>query len=198
MNFSGFETVNNQIQGIGQPVTIQVEPIKSTVNEDSFYKRNVSGYPVSVIPNEFEYRGEKVEMDQEMIKEYFGMMMKGELNDIRVWMDNTNVMNPTFYIDLKKNVININGNSTKIRPGTIRKEYKDRKEFITIIFEGGEKNVVKFHLERKKKVDHEQSGFFGFGGLSSYNSNDNIERYVYAYINGYVIADGKALVIDIR
>lgn len=131
-------------------------------------------------------------MDQEMIKEYFGMMMQGELNDIRVWMDNTNVMNPTFCIDLKKNEITINGNSTEIYPGTIRKEYKYRREFLTIIFEGrGGKNVVKFHLERRKKVDPNRIRTFCSG-------DGEILRYVYAYINGYVIADGKALVIDVR
>lgn len=189
--FAGFGSVNNQVHSIGQPVTVQVEPIKSTVNEDSFYKKGGFGYSVSVIPHEFDYREKEEKMNQEMIKEYFGMIMEGELNDIRVWTDNTNVMNPTFYIDLKKNVININGNSTEIYPGTIRKEYKDRKEFLTIIFEGREKNVVKFHLERRKKADPNRLGSCGGG-------SNEIMRYVYAYINGYVIADGKALVIDIR
>lgn len=133
---------------------------------------------------------EKKEVDQEMIKEYFGMMMESELNDIRVWMDNTNVINPTFCINLKNNSIVINGNSVEIHPVIIRKEMKERKEFLTIVFEGGE-NVVKFHLERRKKIDPNQ--------LRTFCSGDNeIMRYVYANINGYIIANGKALVIDVR
>lgn len=177
--------------GFGQPVkVVQMEQTGSSQStEDCFDERDLFGRSASVIPVDYNERKEK--MNQEMIKEYFGMMMQGELNDIRVWMDNTNVMNPTFCIDLKKNVIIINGNSTEIYPGTIRKEYKDGKEFLTIVFEGG-KNVVKFHLERRKKVNPNQ----GFG---SFGSGDNeIMRYVYANINGYVIANGKALVIDIR
>lgn len=192
MNGFGFGTVNNQ-PGIGQPVMVQVEPIRITVSEDSFDKRRPFENVVSIIPeaNGVDYNEKKEKMDQEMIKEYFGMMMEGELNDIRVWMDNTNVMNPTFRIDLKNNVINVNGNSIEIYPGTIRKEYKYRREFLTIIFEGGGKNVVKFHLERRKKVDPNQ--------IRCHTGGENeIMRYVYAYINGYVIADGKALVIDVR
>ena len=180
--------------GFGQPMkVVQMEQTGSSQStEDCFDKRDGFGRSASVIPeaNGVDYNERKEKMNQEMIKEYLGMMMEGELNDIRVWMDNTNVMNPTFCIDLKKNVITINGNSTEIYPGTIRKEYKDRREFLTIVFEGG-KNVVKFHLERRKKIDPNQ--------LRSFCGGDNeIMRYVYANINGYVIANGKALVIDVR
>lgn len=185
-----FGLVNNQPGG--QPVMVHMEQVRDTSNEDSFYKR-IGFENVSVIPGEngINYNEKKEIMDQEMIKEYFGMMMEGELNDIRVWMDNTNVMNPTFCIDLKKNEIIINENSTEIYPGTIRKEYKYRREFLTIIFEGGGKNVVKIHLERRKKIDPNRIRTFCSG-------DSEILRYVYAYINGYVIADGKALVIDVR
>lgn len=201
----GFGSTSNQplstgFSGFGQPMkVVQMEQTGNSFSqstEDCFDKKDSFGGLgcfVSVIPeaNGVDYNEKKEKMDQEMIKEYFGMMMKGELNDIRVWMDNTNVMNPTFCIDLKKNVITINENSTEIYPGTIRKEYKDRREFLTIIFEGGEKNVVKFHLERRKKINPNQ--------LRTFCSGDNeIMRYVYAYVNGYVIANGKALVIDVR
>lgn len=201
--FFGFGQTNNQAEGnssfggfsgFGQPMkVVQMEQTGSSQStEDCFDRRDGFGRSASVIPeaNGLDYNVKKETMNQEMIKEYFGMMMQGELNDIRVWMDNTNVMNPTFCIDLKKNVITINGNSIEIYPGTIRKEYKDRREFLTIVFEGG-KNVVKFHLERRKKVDPNQ--------LRTFCSGDNeIMRYVYANINGYVIANGKALVIDVR
>ena len=191
---------NSNFSGFGQPTkVVQMEQTGSSQStEDCFDKRNGFGGFASVIPeiNGVDYNERKEKMNQEMIKEYFGMMMQGELNDIRVWMDNTNVMNPTFCIDLKKNVIIINGNSTEIYPGTIRKEYKDRKEFLTIVFEGREgKNVVKFHLERRKPNTNGNQMGFGFG---SSNPNDEILRYVYANVNGYVIANGKALVIDVR
>ena len=205
MSCFGFGQTNNQLgstsfSGLGQPMrVIQMEQTGSTSiqsTEDCFDRKDSFGGFGS-------FGSEKKETDQEMIKEYLGMMLEGELNDIRVWMDNTNVMNPTFYIDLKKNAININGNSVEIYPVTIRKEIKEGREFLTIVFEGREKNIVKFHLERKKKVDPNQSSGFGsfgngFGGVGSNNPNDNIKRYVYANINGYIIANGKALVIDIR
>ena len=186
---SGFSNFGD-FSGFGQPMkVVQMEQTGSTSVEDCFDKKGSFGGFGS-------FGQEKKEIDQEMVKEYFGMMMQGELNDIRVWMDNTNVMNPTFCIDLKKNVITINGNSIEIYPGTIRKEYKDRREFLTIVFEGG-KNMVKFHLERKKpKINPNQLNLFG--GCSNGNPNDEIMRYVYANINGYVIANGKALVIDVR
>lgn len=189
-SFGGFSGLGN---GFGQPMkVVQMEQTGSSQStEDCFYEKTF-GRSASVIPeaNGLDYNEAKEKMNQEMIKEYFGMMMQGELNDIRVWMDNTNVMNPTFCIDLKKNVITINGNSTEIYPGTIRKEYKNRREFLTIVFEGG-KNVVKLHLERRKKIDPNQ--------LRTFCSGDGeIMRYVYANINGYVIANGKALVIDVR
>lgn len=191
--FFGFGQTNNQVQGtssfacFGQPMkVVQMEQTGSSQStEDCFDKKDSS--------NGFggfnSFVQEKKEIDQEMIKEYFGMMMQGELNDIRVWMDNTNVMNPTFCIDLKSNTIVINGNSVGIYPGTIRKEYKDGREFLTIVFEGGQ-NVVKFHLERRMKIDPNQ--------LRSSCGTGEIMRYVYANINGYVIANGKALVIDVR
>lgn len=189
---SGFANFGS-FSGFDQPMkVVQMEQTGSSQNtEDCFEKKDLFGRSASVIPETVDYNEKKEMMNQEMIKEYFGMMMQGELNDIRVWMDNTNVMNPTFCIDLKKNVITINGNSTEIYPGTIRKEYKDRREFLTIIFEGRGQNVIKFHLERKKKIDPNQLRSFGSG-------DGEIMRYVYANINGYVIANGKALVIDVQ
>ena len=189
------QPVSTGFSGFGQPMkVVQMEQTGSSQStEDCFYERTF-GRSASVIPetNGVNYNEKKEMMNQEMIKEYLGMMMQGELNDIRVWMDNTNVMNPTFCINLKNNTITINGNSIEIYPGTIRKEYKDRREFLTIVFEGREgKNVIKFHLERRKKIDPNQ--------LRTFCSGDNeIMRYVYANINGYVIANGKALVIDVR
>lgn len=192
----GFGSTNNQpvstgFSGFGQPVkVVQMEQTGSSQStEDCFDKKDSSsgfgGFSC--------FGQEKKEVDQEMIKEYLGMMMQGELNDIRVWMDNTNVMNPTFCIDLKRNVITINGNSAEVHPTMIRKEMKERREFLTIVFEGG-KNVVKFHLERRKPKSNDIQTFGSCNG----NPNDEIMRYVYANINGYVIANGKALVIDVR
>lgn len=190
----GFGTINEQpvssgFSRFGQPVkVVQMEQTgnsSSQSTEDCFDKK--SGFDC------FGYSGQPKEVDQEMVKEYFGMLMKGELNDIRVWMDNTNVMNPTFCINMKNNSIVINGNSVEIHPVMIRKEKREGKEFLTIVFEGGKNNVVKFHLERRKpKINVEQLG--GCNG----NPNNEIMRYVYANINGYVIANGKALVIDVR
>ena len=186
--YSGFGTTNNQLgspgfSGFGQPVkVVQMEQTGSSQSTEDCFDRK-SGFGG--------IGQEKKETDQEMIKEYFGMMMKGELNNIRVWMDNTNVMNPTFCINLKNNTIVINGNSAEVHPTMIRKEMKEGREFLTIVFEGRERNVVKFHLERKKKVDPNQLRTFCGG-------DGEIMRYVYANINGYVIANGKALVIDVR
>ena len=187
--FSGF----GQFGGLAQPMkVVQMEQTGSSTSqstEDCFDKKDSSsgfgGFGC--------FGQEKKEVDHEMIKEYFGMLMKGELNDIRVWMDNTNVMNPTFSINLKNNSIVINGNSVEIHPVMIRKEMRERKEFLTIVFEGG-KNVIKFHLERRKPKSSDIQTLGGCNG----NPNDEIQRYVYANINGYVIANGKALVIDVR
>lgn len=192
-----FGQTNNQVQGtssfacFGQPMkVVQMEQTGSSQStEDCFDKKDSS----SGFGGFNGFVQEKKKIDQEMIKEYFGMMMQGELNDIRVWMDNTNVMNPTFCIDLKNNTIVINGNSAGVHPTMIRKEMREGKEFLTIVFEGG-KNVVKFHLERRKPKSNDIQTFGGSNG----NPNGEIMRYVYANINGYVIANGKALVIDVR